>query len=68
MAHVAPLVNLAAVAKSPLLRVLAFADERGWRRRRVLWSSGTTYNRDYVAETPDAIRGRRSTCSTATAT
>ena len=29
------------------------AAERGWRRLRLLSSAGTTYNRDYLAETPD---------------
>jgi len=49
--HVAPLVNFAVVAKSPLPRILAFARERGWRRLRFFSSAGTTYNRDYLAET-----------------
>ena len=40
-------------AKSPIERVLAFASERGWRRIQVLSSAGTTYNRDYFAETAD---------------
>jgi predicted dithiol-disulfide oxidoreductase (DUF899 family) len=51
--HVAPLVNLVVVAKSPLPRILAFAEERGWRRLRMLSSLGTTYNLDYLAETPE---------------
>ena len=49
--HVAPLVNFAVVAKSPLPRILAFARERDWRRLRFFSSAGTTYNRDYLAET-----------------
>ena len=32
-------------------RILAFARERGWRRLRFFSSAGTTYNRDYLAET-----------------
>jgi predicted dithiol-disulfide oxidoreductase (DUF899 family) len=51
--HAAPLVNLAVVAKAPLPRVLAFAEERGWRRLRLLSSGGNTYNRDYFAETAE---------------
>ena len=51
--HVAQHLNLAVAAKSPIERVLAFAGERGWRRIRVLSSAGSTYNRDYLAETPD---------------
>jgi predicted dithiol-disulfide oxidoreductase (DUF899 family) len=50
--HASQRVNLVAIAKSPLARILAFAEERGWRRLRLLSSVGTTYNRDYLAETP----------------
>jgi predicted dithiol-disulfide oxidoreductase (DUF899 family) len=50
--HASQRLNLAVVAKAPLARVLAFAEERGWRRLRLLSSSGNTYNRDYHAETP----------------
>jgi predicted dithiol-disulfide oxidoreductase (DUF899 family) len=39
------------VAKAPLPRLLAFAQERGWRRLRLVSSAGTTFNRDYHAET-----------------
>ena len=42
----------AVVAKAPLERVVAFAAERGWRHLRLLSSAGSTYNRDYLAETP----------------
>jgi predicted dithiol-disulfide oxidoreductase (DUF899 family) len=51
--HAAPLVDLVVVAKAPLARVLAFAEERGWRRLRLLSSAANTYNRDYLAETPE---------------
>jgi predicted dithiol-disulfide oxidoreductase (DUF899 family) len=51
--HVAQHVNLAVVAKTRLPRVLAFAEERGWRRLRFLSSVGNTYNRDYLSETPE---------------
>jgi predicted dithiol-disulfide oxidoreductase (DUF899 family) len=51
--HVAPLLNFAVVAKTSLDRLHAFAEERGWRRLRLLSSAGNTYNRDYLAETPD---------------
>src|SRR4051794_4238193 len=34
--HVAPLINLAVVAKAPLARILTFADERGWANLRLL--------------------------------
>jgi len=40
--HVSQRVNLVVVAKSPLPHVLAFAEERGWRRLRLLSSVGNT--------------------------
>ena len=49
--HAAPLVNLAVVAKAPLAHIRTFAEERGWRRLRLLSSAANTYNRDYLAET-----------------
>jgi len=51
--HVSQRVNLVAVAKSPLPRLLAYAEERGWRRLRLLSSIGNTYNRDYLGETEE---------------
>ncbi|MBA2751447.1 MAG: DUF899 family protein [Actinobacteria bacterium] len=51
--HVSQRVNLVAVAKSPLPRLLAYAEERGWRRLRLLSSTGNTYNRDYLGETEE---------------
>ena len=49
--HVSQRVNLAVVGKAPIGRLMAFAEERGWRRLRLLSSAGNTYNRDYWAET-----------------
>ncbi len=54
--HASQHVNLAAVAKAPLPRVLAFARERGWRRLRLLSSAGSAYNSDYFAETADGLQ------------
>jgi predicted dithiol-disulfide oxidoreductase (DUF899 family) len=51
--HVSQRVNLVAVAKSPLSRILTFAEERGWRRLRLLSSAANTYNRDYLGETAE---------------
>ena len=51
--HASQRINLAVAAKTPIGRLLTFAAERGWRRLRLLSSAGTTYNRDYLAETPD---------------
>ncbi len=51
--HVTQHMNFAVVAKAPVERVVAFAEERGWRRLRLVSSAGNTYNRDYLAETPE---------------
>ena len=48
--HVAQRTNLVVVAKSPISRFLAFADERHWTRVRLLSSAGNSYNADYHAE------------------
>jgi predicted dithiol-disulfide oxidoreductase (DUF899 family) len=54
--HASQHVNLAVVAKAPLARLLAFAEERGWRRLLLLSSAGNTYNADYFAETLDGAQ------------
>jgi predicted dithiol-disulfide oxidoreductase (DUF899 family) len=51
--HATQRINLVVVAKAPLPRILAFAEERGWRRLRLVSSAGNTYNRDYLTETAD---------------
>jgi len=51
--HLAQRLNFAVVAKAPIDRVLTFAGERGWRHLTLLSSRGNTYNRDYLAETPE---------------
>jgi predicted dithiol-disulfide oxidoreductase (DUF899 family) len=51
--HVSQRMNFAVSAKAPIERVLAWADERGWRRLRLVSSAGNTYNRDYLAETDE---------------
>ena len=51
--HLSQNMNFAVVAKTPLERVVTFAQERSWRRLRVLSSAANTYNRDYLAETPE---------------
>lgn len=53
MGHATQRINFAAVAKAPLDQVLAFGEERGWRRLRLLSSSRNSYNRDFLAETPE---------------
>ena len=54
--HASQRVNLAVAAKTPIRRLLNFAAERGWRRLRLLSSAGTTFNRDYLAETADGAQ------------
>ena len=54
--HACQRVNLAVAAKAPIERVLTFAAERGWRQLRLLSTAGTTYNRDYLAETEDGTQ------------
>src|SRR3954451_607805 len=49
--HVAQNASFVVVAKAPIEQVLAFAGERGWRRLRLVSAAGTTFNRDYHAET-----------------
>jgi predicted dithiol-disulfide oxidoreductase (DUF899 family) len=54
--HAGQHINLAVVAKAPLPHILAFAEERGWRRLRLLSSAANTYNRDYLAETAEGAQ------------
>jgi predicted dithiol-disulfide oxidoreductase (DUF899 family) len=51
--HITQRVNLAVVAKSPLARIRAWADEREWTRVRLLSSERNTYNADYAAQTQE---------------
>jgi predicted dithiol-disulfide oxidoreductase (DUF899 family) len=51
--HVSQQINFAIVAKAPLPRILAFADDRGWRRLRFLSAADNTFKRDFNSETPD---------------
>jgi predicted dithiol-disulfide oxidoreductase (DUF899 family) len=54
--HATQHLNLVVVAKAPLPSILTFADERGWRRLRLLSSAGNAYNRDYHGETTDGAQ------------
>jgi len=54
--HASQQLNLAVVAKAPLPHILGFAEERGWRRLRLLSSAGSTYNRDYLAESAEGAQ------------
>src|SRR3981081_1699201 len=54
--HAGQHINLVVVAKTALPRLLSFADERGWRRLRLLSSAPNTYNGDYHGETADGFQ------------
>jgi len=51
--HAEQNMAFAVVARAPLERVLTFGSERGWRHLRLLSSAASSYNRDYLAETPE---------------
>ena len=51
--HAGQRINLAVVAKSPIVRIREFARERGWSNLRLLSSAGNSYNHDYHGETAD---------------
>jgi predicted dithiol-disulfide oxidoreductase (DUF899 family) len=46
-AHIAQRLSLVVVAESPIERLAAWKQDRGWRNLRLLSAAGTTYNRDY---------------------
>ena len=54
--HASQHMNFAVVAKTSLDRLATWKRERGWRRLRLLSSAGNTYNRDYLAETPEGAQ------------
>ena len=54
--HAGQFLDFAVVAKSPLDRLTTWKRERGWRRLRLLSSANNTYNRDYLAETPEGVQ------------
>ena len=64
--HVTQRVNLVVVARSPIERVRAWAEKRGWSRLRLLSSSGNRYNADYFAEDPEG--GQMPACNVFTRT
>ena len=51
--HLGQNANFAVVGKAPLAALREVAQERGWRRLRLLSSQGNSYNRDYHAETAE---------------
>ena len=54
--HARQHINFVVVAKTHLPRLLTFAEERGWRRLRLLSSAANTYNRDYGGETAEGLQ------------
>jgi predicted dithiol-disulfide oxidoreductase (DUF899 family) len=48
--HICQRINLAVVAKSPLPRILSFAEERGCRWLQLLSTAGNAYDRDYFGD------------------
>ena len=54
--HARQHINFVVVAKTTLPRLLTFAEERGWRRLRLLSSAASTYNRDYHGETAEGFQ------------
>jgi predicted dithiol-disulfide oxidoreductase (DUF899 family) len=48
--HINAWVNFAVFAKTPVAVFRAWGRERGWRNVRLLSTSGTSYNSDYVTE------------------
>jgi predicted dithiol-disulfide oxidoreductase (DUF899 family) len=54
--HVGQRVNFVVIAKTALRHILAFAQERGWRRLRLLSSAGNSFKQDYHAETTEGFR------------
>ena len=66
--HVTQRVNLVVVAKSPIERVHAWAEKRGWSRLRLLSSAGTVTTRTTSRRRPTVPRCPRATCSPRPAT
>jgi predicted dithiol-disulfide oxidoreductase (DUF899 family) len=54
--HARQHINFAVVAKTSLPRLLTVAEERGWRRLRLVSSARNTYNRDYHGETAEGFQ------------
>jgi predicted dithiol-disulfide oxidoreductase (DUF899 family) len=51
--HIAQRMNLAVVARSPIQRIVKFANARGWSNLRLLSSARNGYNVDYFGESAD---------------
>jgi len=51
--HLSRRINLAVVARSPIERIMQFAEARSWKNLRMLSSADNDYNIDYFGETQD---------------
>jgi predicted dithiol-disulfide oxidoreductase (DUF899 family) len=49
--HINHRINFVVVAKSPILRILTLAKERGWNNLHLLSTAGNNYDRDYFGDT-----------------
>ena len=54
--HISQSVSLAVIARSPLARIKAFTDPRGWRNLRLLSSAANDYHRDYHGESAEGAQ------------
>ena len=54
--HARQHINFVVVARTSPSRLLTFAEERGWRRLRLLSSAANTYNHDYHGETTEGFQ------------
>jgi len=54
--HLRDRIDVAVVAKAPIEQFAAWGRERGWRFTPLYSSAGTTFNRDYNAESSDGAQ------------
>ena len=48
--HLTEQINVAVVARSPIERIMEFANKQGWDKLRFVSAAGNTYQSDYFAE------------------
>ena len=54
--HLADRINMVVIVKSPIERVMEFAESRPWANIRLLSSANNTYNADYFGENADGVQ------------
>ena len=57
--HIGARAALHIVAKSPIARLAAWADERGWKHLSLLSTAGNNYDADYFGDTSKFPKGMR---------